>query len=87
MWTQKSDLPTRPRVVKIGFDFSDKGYVGVSEDFYNFYNDFWEYNPATDKWTERTPFPTFTRPVVSFTADSFGYTYGGELFEGNLLHQ
>lgn len=62
-WTQKADFAGGLRYTAIGFGIGDKGYMGTgnyrSSPYVNatYYNDFWEYNPATDTWSQKTSVP------------------------------
>lgn len=53
----------------------DKGYVVCGKNGSNAYlNELWEYNPGTDLWTERTPFPGGLRyQLISFAIEDRAY--------------
>jgi N-acetylneuraminic acid mutarotase len=60
-WVQKADLPGQARVSAIGFSIGNKGYIGTG----NAGNigppnplkyDFWEFDPATNTWTQKADF-------------------------------
>ena len=53
----------------------DKGYVACGKIGSNAYiNEVWEYNPETDEWTERTPFPGGDRyQLISFVVEDKAY--------------
>lgn len=62
-WTQKADFAGGLRYTAIGFGIGDKGYMGTgnyrSSPYVSatYYNDFWEYNPATDLWSQKSSVP------------------------------
>ena len=98
-WTPKASLPTgEQRSWATGFSIGDKGYIATGRvandvNYQSFVNDFWEYNPATNTWTERASIPFPTNPpnspypgtdcAFSFSIGGKGYVGGGESF--NLL--
>lgn len=54
-WTQKADFGGTARYGAVGFSTSTKGYIGTGNDApsgYNVRNDFWEYDPGSDTWTQ-----------------------------------
>lgn len=59
-WTQVSDLATFERKQAVGFAIGNKGYVGTGWKTANntqYFNDFWEYDPLADSWTQKSNFP------------------------------
>ena len=87
VWTQKSKFPGELNKSKIpgvqrswerGFSIGNKGYIGLGADntpMGLLYNDFWEYDPAADRWTRKWDFPGGLRYAanVSFTIANKGY--------------
>jgi hypothetical protein len=61
-WTQKDDLPGPSRHHPFYFGIGDIAYVGFGHGN-NFmgnlsiYNDFYQFDPATDEWTQLNDFP------------------------------
>lgn len=79
-WTQLHDLPgvTVERWFAASFVINGKGYVGLGSDEDTFLNDLWEYEPATDTWTQKAPFPgTARNTVFGFAVNGKGYVCGG----------
>lgn len=86
-WTQKANFGGTDgttfsdgivRASAVGFAIGTKGYVGTGYDGTIYYNDLWEYDPATNKWTAMTPFPgTVRKDAVGFTIGSKGYVGTG----------
>ncbi len=63
------------RTSAVGFCILNKAYIGTGEDSTgNFLKDFWEYDPATDSWTQLADFIGTSRTgAVGFGIDSSGY--------------
>lgn len=77
-WTQKANFGGAARYVGTGFSIGSKGYIGTGEsgNFPNltYYNDFWEYNPSTNSWSQKSSFPgTPRRWAVGFSIGNHGY--------------
>lgn len=68
-WAQKANFPGGPREEAVAFSIGSKGYVGTGQlfvvgpnsSFTQAFNDFYEYNPATDAWTQKANFPGAAR--------------------------
>jgi gliding motility-associated-like protein len=63
VWTRKADFGGNGREAAVGFSIGSLGYVGVgfsggrnSVPAISAYQDFWEYNPATNSWTRKADF-------------------------------
>lgn len=87
-WTQKANLPGSVRRDAIGFAINSKGYVGtgINNDeslLGTKLSDFWEYNPATNMWTQKADFPGSGGLGIyfatGFNIDSKGYICGGKI--------
>lgn len=77
-WTQRPFLPAAGRSGAIAFSIGNRGYVGGGGSR----TDFWEYDPATQQWTERASLPG---PVEEgFSIDGLGYATRN-LATGNFL--
>lgn len=80
-WAQKADIPgvTTYRAFGTGFAINDKGYMTLGADAGGIYpNDLWEYNPATDSWSQKADFPGQARTTVSsFVLNGRAYVLGG----------
>lgn len=79
-WTQKADFAGGNRRVAFGFATGDKGYLGTGRDDNgangngNLNNDFWEYDPVSNSWTQKNNFGGGNRETaISFVIDGIGY--------------
>ncbi|HLK27594.1 MAG TPA: kelch repeat-containing protein [Puia sp.] len=72
-------LTPRYNAVAFGLDKYGYGYVGTGNDGRgNQLNDFWQYDPTADKWTELPTYPGFKREqAVAFTHSDKGYLVTG----------
>lgn len=88
-WTQLADCPGSARSGATAFAIEDKGYLGTGYNYTNesgetYLNDFWEYDPASNVWTQKADFPGSARyDAVSFSVDGKGYIGAG--YDGNYL--
>ena len=84
-WQQKSGLPTKNRNRAVGFAINGIGYVGLGMSQQSgqtgqpdYLNDLWSYDPTTDQWTEKAPFPGSNRMgAVAFVINGKAYVGGG----------
>lgn len=77
-WTQRASVPGNPRQSAVGFSINGRGYVGLGSytqhPQYTPQNDFYEYNPATNSWIPRSPFPASGRwSCMNFVYGNEGY--------------
>jgi N-acetylneuraminic acid mutarotase len=57
-WTRKADLPANARCDAVGAGAQNEGYIGTGNDLNTpFYSDWWQYDPPTDHWTQKTSMP------------------------------
>jgi N-acetylneuraminic acid mutarotase len=80
-WTQKANFPGLGRVVASTFSIGNKGYVGLGWNnllIANLLNDFWEYDPSTNAWTQKANFGGGARVgAVGFSINNYGYVGTG----------
>ena len=81
-WTRKADFGGIGRSGAVGLSIGDKGYIGLGGTVINggaaFLSDFWEYDPATDTWTQKADFPgNKTSGAVAFSIGNKGYVGTG----------
>ena len=82
-WTQKADFKGNARGYAASFSIGSKGYIGTGSFTFsgrsgslNFRieHDFWEYNTATDVWTQTVDYAGYERDrTISFTIGGKGY--------------
>lgn len=78
-WTQKASFGGTARYGAVGFALNGKGYLGTGMDTsydanFGHKQDFWEYNPTTDTWTQKADFSGGARyQAVGFTINSKAY--------------
>ncbi len=87
-WIQKADFPGAPRVGAASFSIGFKGYLGIGLLVFGppaiRSNDFWEYDPVTDAWTQKSNIGTFVRAYgVGFSIGNKGYIGTGN--NGSIL--
>lgn len=78
-WTQKANFPGPARVAPVTFSVGNKGYMVTGQNgaypTVNF-RDTWEYNPATNTWTQKANFPLF--PLIAGKGWATGFTIGSK---------
>ena len=77
-WNQKASLPSfagnaLPRFAAVGFSIGTKGYVGTGY-AYTPLQDFWEWDQATNAWTQKANYPGGPRyHATGFSIGNKGY--------------
>jgi N-acetylneuraminic acid mutarotase len=89
-WSAKADFPSEGRDQPVFFTIANKGYVGtgntIPSSAESVKSDFWEYDPATNKWAAKEDFPTRARcRAFGFAIGNKGYLGGGEDLNVNKL--
>ncbi|HLF45459.1 MAG TPA: LamG-like jellyroll fold domain-containing protein [Chitinophagaceae bacterium] len=77
-WTQKANFTGGARYATSGFSIGNKGYIGTGTDFtgggFTFRSDFWEYDQASNQWTQKANFAGGARELaVGFSISNKGY--------------
>jgi len=80
-WSRKASLPTTTaRGLAVGFSIGNKGYIGLGNkdpdgnSNLGYYQDFWEWDQATDVWTKKADFEGNARSgAVGFSIGNKGY--------------
>lgn len=65
-WTRKADFPGQPRRGASGLPIGNMGYVGFGFSQGIPIADFWQYNPASDTWAQKSNFPGTAIPGFVF---------------------
>ena len=87
-WTQCADMPDAAagRHSVASFALNDRGYIttGIQKTEPTYLADTWEYNPATDSWTQMDDFGGGARyGALAFSIGGYGYVGTG--FNDNYL--
>lgn len=91
-WTKRADFGGVPRRGAVGLSVGTKGYIGTGRidtrtlpDFPFKFKDFWEYDPVTDTWTQKTDVGGNLRAfAVGFNIGNKGYVGTGHDYTGFL---
>lgn len=79
-WTLKKSFAGKSRIGAVSFSIGTKGYVGtgmrIGSPSNEYPNDFWEYDPVSNKWTQKA---NFAGPQRSFAA---GFSMNGKGYIG-----
>ena len=84
-WTQCASMPdaATARTGASGFAIGEKGYITLGQDnSSNYLADTWEYDPATDTWTQKDDYKGGARiSAIAFGIGQYGYVGTG--YNGN----
>ena len=87
-WTQRASMPVVGRDRAVAFVIGTKAYVAAGMDGNNggtYLNDLWEYDPATDSWTQRASLPGVPRiEAAAFSSGASAWVLGGSSAAGVL---
>lgn len=73
VWTQKSSV-TNARSFPVAFSVNGKGYLGTGLSGTTAFNDFWEYDPTLNTWTQKANFAGGQRyAAVGISIGNKGY--------------
>ena len=88
-WTNKADFGGLSRYMAVGFSIGSKGYIGTGSIVnISMFNDFWEYDPVTDVWTQKANVGNGTALgfAVGFSIGTKGYV-GTGIMNSNATQQ
>ena len=90
VWTQKASFAGGPRGYAVGFSIGAKGYIGTGYDNSNFnftfFNDLWEWDQATNIWSQKSSFPGTARlQATGFSIGTKGYIGTGQDGSSNFF--
>lgn len=80
-WIQKANFGGTGRHRATGISIGNKGYIGLGHvngtgvDIS--YKDWWQYDPASNSWTQKANYPVNNHGAVAFGTDTRGYVGGG----------
>ncbi len=80
-WFQKASFGGSGRHRSVGIAIGNKGYIGTGHvngtgvDIS--YKDWWQYDPASDSWTQKADFPVSGHGVTAWGTETRGYVGGG----------
>lgn len=80
-WIKKANFGGVGRHRAVGIAIANKGYMGLGHvngtgvDIS--YKDWWQYDPASDTWTQKANFPVNNHGATSFATSTRGYIGGG----------
>ena len=83
-WKQKATLPGLSRWGAYKFVIGNLGYIGGGYNNSSL-NDFWQYNPSNNVWTQMSNCPIATRTAGSFSIAGYGYVVGGIVSPGSNI--
>lgn len=82
-WQQRMDYPSLGRHRGTAISIGTKGYMGLGH--YNgagpniILSDWWEYDPATNAWTQKVNHPNGNYGVISFGIGNVGFVGSGQV--------
>ncbi len=94
VWNQKESLPVVGRHRGTGLAIGDKGYLGLGHingtGVNIVFSDWWEFDPATNSWTQKADYPVGNYGALAFSTQNKGYVGGGvflndEFYEYNPI--
>ncbi|MBI4930638.1 MAG: PKD domain-containing protein [Bacteroidetes bacterium] len=89
-WTQKANFGGTARWASVGFSIGAKGYIGTGTPHNTYptapgYDDFWEYNPSTNVWTQKANFGGGNRQgAIGFSIPVCNKGYIGAGYNDNI---
>ena len=87
-WFQKASFGGVGRHRSVGIAIGNKGYIGTGHvngtgvDIS--YKDWWQYDPASDSWTQKADFPVSGHGVTAWGTETRGYVGGGSALNGEF---
>jgi N-acetylneuraminic acid mutarotase len=93
-WVKKANFGGVGRHRAVGISIANKGYMGLGHvngtGIDISYKDWWQYDPASDTWTQKANFPVNNHGATSFATSTRGYVGGGsslsnEFYEYNPI--
>lgn len=86
-WSQISDYPV-PQYAGVGFGYNGKGIVGLGRDDLSYFDMLYEYDPATNIWTQIGTIPTGGREASdAFVVGDCSYIICGRKANGSYTKE
>ncbi|MFZ9027766.1 MAG: T9SS type A sorting domain-containing protein [Crocinitomicaceae bacterium] len=87
-WTQMADFPGEGRHRATAISIGNKGYLGFGHingtGTETIFNDWWEYDPSNNSWTQKASCPIQSMPFSYYTMlDSKGFVIDGVAYLGS----
>lgn len=87
-WTQMADFPGEGRHRATAISIGNKGYLGFGHingtGTETIFNDWWEYDPSNNSWTQKASCPIQSMPFSNYTMlDSQGFVIDGVAYLGS----
>jgi hypothetical protein len=87
-WIQKADFGGTGRHRATGISIANKGYMGLGHingtGIDIGYKDWWQYDPASDSWTQKANYPVLNHGAIAFSTSTRGYVGGGSALNGEF---
>ena len=77
-WTQKAYFPGVCWFQSLGLGIGNKGYVAMGTCVISTSSEFWQYNPATNSWTQKASLPVQLEETAGFVIGGKGYIGTGD---------
>lgn len=87
-WQKKANFGGVGRHRAFGISIGNKGYIGLGHvngtGLDISYNDWWQYDPASNSWTQKANYPIANHGAVGFGTSTKGYVGGGSYLNGEF---
>lgn len=88
-WNKKANFGGVGRHRALGISIGNKGYIGLGHvngtGIDISYNDWWQFDPASNSWTQKANYPTVNHGAVGFGTSTKGYVGGGSYLNGEFF--
>lgn len=87
-WTKKADFGAIGRHRAVGVSVGNMGYLGLGHRNGSgvdiSYNDWWQFDPASNSWSQKANFPVNDHGAIAFATDTKAYVGGGSYLNGEF---
>lgn len=87
-WQKKANFGGTGRHRAIGLSVGNKGYIGLGHvngsGIDISYSDWWQFDPASNSWTQKANYPTVNHGAVGFATSTKAYVGGGSYLNGEF---